>query len=169
MPRVFRPTRLQLRRAGLLTREGPGDPLMKRTLPGSGSSSSGGGGGSGETNTMGTGTTTDDVTPVVLVTLPLVSNGTYFLEARYTGRVTNVGGTFGRGASILHQLFASVKRVDGGAAVVSGTQTAAFVVNEGADGTPDVVASGNSVQVIITGAGLGDTIDWKVSVNSFFV
>lgn len=138
---------------------------MKRTLPGSGAS----GAGSGETNTMGAGITVDDVTPVVLVTLSLAANASYFLEARYVGRVTNIGGTFGRGASALHQLFALVKRVDGGVAIVSGTQSAAFVVNEGVDGTPDVVAVGNDVQVIITGAGLGDTIDWKVSVNSFAV
>lgn len=35
MPRIARPTGQQIRRFGNLKREGPGDPLMKRTLPGS--------------------------------------------------------------------------------------------------------------------------------------
>lgn len=43
MPRVSRATLRQVMRYGKATREGPGDPVMKRTLPGSGSSGGGGG------------------------------------------------------------------------------------------------------------------------------
>lgn len=166
MPRIYRPTRIQLRRAGLLTREGPGDPLMKRTLPGQGSGGGGGGGGGGDTNATGTATTFDAVTDVPAITIPLAANGTYFMDGRWVGRVT-VDGAFVRGSSVAFQLWACVKRVDGAATVVTGTQTAAFINNEGVNGTPDYQASGNSV--IVTIRGDGSDIAWKVSVNYFFV
>lgn len=119
-------------------------------FPGSGA----GGAGSGSF-ASGIATTTD-ATPVAVVTVPLTTDRAYWVKARVIGRQTT-----GATDSAVYEIVGHAENVAGTASVV---QQSPFTSEEDSGWNAVLVATGASVQVLVTGDGTED-VNWFVEVE----
>lgn len=107
-------------------------------------------------------TTTIDATPVVIMSVPILSGTVALFEWTILARQSAGSGTVGDGAVYVGVVAAHLV---GGTATIIGSGATLLTVEDDSSWAASVAGSGNQLQWTITGAS-GKTIGWRIDVRS---